>query len=88
MTGTKPHVLTRSCDPVTTDRMDGTVVQVRRHTVTLIRTPAGLVDHVDGEPCDLHRAVTILQYATQTTVTHEFLEPAPSGRPAPTSCTA
>lgn len=80
MNDTKPRATTRTWATVTTDRMDGAVVQVRRHTVTLTRTPAGPEGTINGEACELARAVSILQGANVTTVTSETLEAAQIGK--------
>jgi hypothetical protein len=76
---TTPRALTRTWDTTTLDRMDGAVVQVRQHTVTLTRTPAGLVATVDGEAATLERAVRLLEAADRVTVLSEVLEPTPIG---------
>ncbi|GHF32368.1 hypothetical protein HNQ07_000415 [Deinococcus metalli] len=75
-----PRAQTRTWATVTADCMDGAVVQVRHHTVTLTRTPAGIEATVDGQECELHVAVSILHGADRATVTAETLEPAPIGK--------
>ena len=80
MQDTAPRATTRTRNTVTHDRMDGAVIQIREHTVTLTRTAAGIEAVVDGQPCDLRHAVNILRGATTTTVTHEVLEAAPIGK--------
>lgn len=66
----------RQWETVTLDRMDGAVVQVRRHTVALYRSKftGEVVGIVDGQACDLHRAVSILEGADTTTKTAEVLD--------------
>ncbi|AWT35867.1 hypothetical protein [Deinococcus daejeonensis] len=71
---TAPRALSRTWETLTLDRMDGAVVQTRAHTVTLTRTPAGIEAQVNGEACDLTRAVGILQGADTVTVTAQTLE--------------
>ncbi|GAA5438167.1 hypothetical protein [Deinococcus aquaticus] len=71
---TAPRTLSRTWETVTLDRMDGAVVQTRAHTVTLTRTPAGIEAQVNGEACELARAVSILNGADRVTVTAQTLE--------------
>lgn len=69
---TRAH--TRTWNTSTDDLMDGAVVQVRTHTVTLTRTPAGIVALIDGKPADVREADRILRGATTLTVQTEVLE--------------
>lgn len=70
----KARAITRTWNTVTHDCMDGAVVQVRQHAVTLTRTAAGLVAEIDGQPADVLKADQILRGATFRTVTAEVLE--------------
>lgn len=79
MNTTRPRAITRTWDAHTTYRECGVVTGSAVHTVTLTRTPAGLEATVNGEACELRRAVSILHGASHTTVTAEMLEPAPIG---------
>ncbi|KQR15595.1 hypothetical protein [Deinococcus sp. Leaf326] len=77
----KARAITRTWNTVTHDCMDGAVVQVRHHTVTLTRTDAGLVAEIDGQPANILKADQILRGATFRTVTAEVLEaPATIGK--------
>lgn len=73
-TTTCPCALTRTWNIVTHDCMDGAVVQIRRHTVTLTRTATGIVTEINGQPADTLEAVQILRGAAFRTVTAEVLE--------------
>lgn len=78
---TTTRAATRTWNTSTDDRMDGAVVQIRTHTVTLTRTPAGIVALIDGQPADVRDADRILRGATTLTVQAEVLE-AVIGKPA------
>ena len=71
---TSTRAATRIWNTSTDDLMDGAVVQVRTHTVTLTRTPTGIVALIDGQPADVLAADAILRSATTLTVTAEVLE--------------
>lgn len=75
----KVPALSRTWDTVTSDRMDGAVVQVRRHIVTLRRIEGEIEATVDGVACRLRDAVSILNGADSVTVTREELAPQPVG---------
>lgn len=66
---------TRTWTTRTDDQMDGAVVQVRTHTITLTRTPTGITAEIDGQPADVLAADAILRGATSVTVTAEVLVP-------------
>lgn len=72
----KPRATFRQWETVTLDRMDGAVVQVRRHTVALYRSKLGngLMGIVDGKAVSLRDAVSILEGADTVTKTAEVLE--------------
>lgn len=78
-TSTKVPALSRTWDTITHDRMDGAVVQVRHHTVTLRRIEGEIEATVDGVACPLREAVNILNGAGSVTVTREELAPQPIG---------
>lgn len=78
----KVPALSRTWATVTHDCMDGAVVQVRRHTVTLSRFDGVLTAEIDGQPADVLAADNILRGATFLTVTAEVLPTAPIGKPA------
>lgn len=78
----KPRAITRTWNTVTYDCMDGAVVQVRYHTVTLSRADGVLTAEIDGQPADVLAADCILSGATYRTVTAEVLEPEVIGKPA------
>lgn len=80
---TRTPALSRTWHTVTRDRMDGAVVQIREHTVTLTRASVGGVIEatVNGQPATLEAATRILQGADQTTVLDETLSPATISRP-------
>lgn len=71
---TSTRASTRTWETRTDDQMDGAVVQVRTHTITLTRTPTGNVALIDGQPADVREADAILRGATALTVTAEVLE--------------
>ncbi|KQR40721.1 hypothetical protein [Deinococcus sp. Leaf326] len=78
----QPRAITRTWDTVTHDRMDGAVVQVRHHTVTLSCADGVLTAEIDGQPADERDARHILRGATFRAVTAEVLEPEVIGKPA------
>lgn len=78
----KPRAITRTWDTVTYDRMDGAVVQVRYHTVTLSRADGVLTAEIGGQPAEVLEADRILRGATYRTVIAEVLEPEVIGRAA------
>ncbi|MFC4637018.1 hypothetical protein [Deinococcus hohokamensis] len=67
--------LTRTWITITEIRPYGEYWGDIEHTVTLTRTPAGVVATVDGELTTLLDAVQILSSATSTTVTAQVLQP-------------
>lgn len=77
---TTTRATSRTWATATTYRECGVVTGQAVQSVTLTRTPGGLEATVNGEACELRRAVSILQGATRTTVTAETLEPAPIGK--------
>lgn len=76
---TKVPALSRTWDTFTSDRMDGAVVQTRRHTVTLRRIEGEIEAIIDGIARPLRDAVNILNGADSVTVTREELAPQPVG---------
>lgn len=78
----KPRAITRTWNTVTHDCMDGAVVQVRQHTVTLSRAEGVLTAEIDGQPADVLDADRILSGATFRTKVSEVLEPEVIGKPA------
>lgn len=83
MNTTTTRATTRTWNTVTYDCMDGAVVQVRHHTVTLTRAAEGLTAEIDGQSADVLAADSILRGATFRTVTAEVLEvPATIGNAA------
>ncbi|MFT2719887.1 hypothetical protein ACMT4L_07775 [Deinococcus sp. A31D244] len=51
--------------------MDGAVVQVRQHAVTISKHGGVLMAEVDGQPTDMLTADRILRGADTRTLTHE-----------------
>ncbi len=75
---TKAPAISRTWQTVTYDRMDGSIVQVRRHTVTLSRVTGTLTAEIDGKAADVFTADNILRGADFRTVTAETLVDAPA----------
>ncbi|PTA68983.1 hypothetical protein [Deinococcus arcticus] len=78
---TAPRATSRTWAATVTDRECGVTVARTVYTVTLTRTPAGIEATVNGEACEVARAVGILQAAHTVTLTAEVLAPAPIGKP-------
>lgn len=76
---TKVPALSRTWDTITSDCMDGAVVQVRHHTVTLRRIEGEIEATVDGIARPLRDALSILNGADSVTITREELAPHPVG---------
>lgn len=75
----KVPALSRTWATITSDCMDGAVVQTRRHTVTLRRIEGKIEATIDGVARPLRDAISILKGADSVTVTHEELAPQPVG---------
>lgn len=78
MQNTKPRAITRTWTVVTEYRPCGEDWGSTTDTVTLTRTPVGLVAEINGKEADLERAIRLLNGATRVTVTAETLEMDPS----------
>ena len=77
---TRPRATFRQWETVTRDRMDGAVVQVRRHTVALYRSPltGEALGILDGKTVPVRKVLDILTDPdTRATVTAEKLEQRP-----------
>ncbi|MFN4250668.1 hypothetical protein [Deinococcus sp.] len=68
----KVPALSRTWETVTLDRMDGAVVQVRQHTVTISKHSGVLMAEVDGQPADMLTADRILRGADERHLKHEI----------------
>lgn len=69
----KPTNKARTWATVAYDCLDGAVVQIRRHTVTLTADAQGLLSAlVDGEEAPLERAVRLLTCADHTELLSEL----------------
>lgn len=77
----KVPVLSRTWEVYTEFRCYGEYWGNATTTVTLTRTPVGLVAMINGESADLHRAVSMLEGATSVKLISELL-------PTPTSMKA
>lgn len=72
-TSTKVPALSRTWEVVTDYRPYGEDWGSSTYTVTLTRTPVGLIGMVDSEPVELARAVSLLEGAASTRVISELI---------------